>query len=81
MARIAHGCPAGSITFKVGQKLAEVEREMILRTVAMTCGNRTHAAKYLGITARTLYSKLLQIDRENQVRAATPTALLPKVES
>ncbi|RJQ60657.1 MAG: sigma-54-dependent Fis family transcriptional regulator [Desulfobacteraceae bacterium] len=38
--------------------LKEMEREMILRTLAETGGNRTHAAKILGISRRTLQLKI-----------------------
>jgi DNA-binding NtrC family response regulator len=38
--------------------LKEVEKDMILRTLDETAGNRTHAAKQLGISRRTLQLKL-----------------------
>lgn len=41
-----------------GRSLKEVEREMILLTLEDTGGNRTHAAKILGISRRTLQIKL-----------------------
>jgi two-component system response regulator HydG len=41
-----------------GRSLKEVEKEMILRTLAETDGNRTHAANILGISRRTLQLKL-----------------------
>jgi two-component system response regulator HydG len=41
-----------------GRSLKEVEKEMILRTLAETDGNRTHAAGILGISRRTLQLKL-----------------------
>jgi two-component system response regulator HydG len=41
-----------------GKSLKEVEREMILRTLEETGGNRTHAAGILGISRRTLQLKL-----------------------
>jgi two-component system response regulator HydG len=41
-----------------GRSLKDVEREMILRTLEDTEGNRTHAAKILGISRRTLQLKL-----------------------
>ena len=47
------------VAFTVGQPLDEIEREMILRTVALTRGNRTKAAQILGISVRTVYTKLL----------------------
>ncbi|MDY7032836.1 MAG: helix-turn-helix domain-containing protein [Thermodesulfobacteriota bacterium] len=41
-----------------GKSLKEVERQMILRTLEETGGNRTHAADILGISRRTLQLKL-----------------------
>ncbi len=41
-----------------GKTLKEMEREMIIRTLRATNGNRTRAAKCLGITVRTLRNKL-----------------------
>ena len=42
----------------VGRKVEEVERELILRTLSHTLGNRTHAAIILGISIRALRNKL-----------------------
>jgi len=42
----------------VGLTLAEVEREMIRRTLESTQGNRTQAARLLGVSLRTLQRKL-----------------------
>ncbi len=41
-----------------GRSLKEVEKEMIIRTLQDTGGNRTHAANILGISSRTLQLKL-----------------------
>jgi len=41
-----------------GRSLKDVEKEMILMTLKDTEGNRTHAAKILGISRRTLQLKL-----------------------
>ena len=41
-----------------GKSLREVERQMIIRTLEETGGNRTHAADILGISRRTLQLKL-----------------------
>ncbi len=38
--------------------LKEMEEQMIYHTLDKTRGNRTHAAKILGITVRTLRNKL-----------------------
>lgn len=42
----------------VGLSVATVERELIVATLALTGGNRTHAAHLLGISLRTLRNKL-----------------------
>jgi two-component system response regulator HydG len=46
----APGADAGS--------LEEVERETIIRTLAAADGNKSEAARRLGITRRTLHQKL-----------------------
>jgi DNA-binding NtrC family response regulator len=42
----------------VGMTVADMEREMILRTLEKTKGNRTAASKLLGLTTRTLSNKI-----------------------
>lgn len=42
----------------VGRTVADVERDLIIDTLKHTFGNRTHAAKILGISIRTLRNKL-----------------------
>ena len=49
---------ATSLNLQSGRSLKEVEKEMILCTLEETGGNRTHAAKILGISRRTLQLKL-----------------------
>jgi two-component system response regulator HydG len=49
---------ASHIDLSPGRSLKEVEKDMILRTLEETGGNRTHAAKILGISRRTLQLKL-----------------------
>ncbi len=46
----------GEDTFNLG----EIEKEMIKRALSKTKGNRTHAAKLLGISVRTLRNKLAE---------------------
>ncbi|MDF1614659.1 sigma-54-dependent transcriptional regulator [Desulfurivibrio dismutans] len=41
-----------------GRSLRDVERQMILQALRQTADNRTHAAKMLGISVRTLRNKL-----------------------
>ncbi|RYE08176.1 MAG: hypothetical protein EOP22_14580 [Hyphomicrobiales bacterium] len=48
----------------VGLTAAQVERELILSTLHLSGGNRTHTAKMLGISIRTLRNKLSQYARE-----------------
>ena len=42
----------------VGAKVADVERALVLRTLASCNGNRTHAARALGISVRTLRNRI-----------------------
>ncbi len=42
----------------VGRRIEDVERDLILRTLTHTNGNRTHAAVMLGISIRALRNKL-----------------------
>lgn len=44
----------------IGRTISDVEREMIVNTLDHCLGNRTHAAKILGISIRTLRNKLNQ---------------------
>jgi DNA-binding NtrC family response regulator len=57
--------PAGSQA--IGATVAEVERDLIVRTLRHTLGNRTHAATILGISIRTLRNKLRQYEHEGVV--------------
>jgi DNA-binding NtrC family response regulator len=61
----------------VGRTVADVERDLILDTLDHCLGNRTHAAKILGISIRTLRNKLneytsagLSVPEPGQMRAA-----------
>ncbi len=55
----------------VGRTVADVERDLILDTLDHCIGNRTHAAKILGISIRTLRNKLNEYDAAG-VRIAEP---------
>jgi two-component system, response regulator FlrC len=46
----------------VGRRIAEVECELIIETLADQRGSRTNAAKLLGISIRTLRNKILEYD-------------------
>jgi len=47
-----------SAGLQAGQSVGEMERKLIITTLEQTAGNRTHAAKLLGISLRTLRNKL-----------------------
>src|SRR5437762_124323 len=51
---------------QAGQSVGEMERRLIMTTLEQTNGNRTHAARLLGISLRTLRNKL----REYRVEEA-----------
>jgi two-component system, response regulator FlrC len=42
----------------VGRRLADVERDLILDTLRFCLGNRTRAAKILGVSIRTMRNRL-----------------------
>lgn len=51
-----------TIPLRVGMCLADVEKEVIIRTLEYTRSNRTRAAEILGISRRALYNKLQKLD-------------------
>jgi DNA-binding NtrC family response regulator len=53
-----------SINVFVGKTVADVERELIISTLDHCLGNRTHAAKILGISIRTLRKKINQYSEQ-----------------
>ncbi|WP_299815437.1 sigma-54 dependent transcriptional regulator [uncultured Roseibium sp.] len=61
--RAAQTAEAVSRSF-VGRTVSDVERDLILDTLDHCLGNRTHAAKILGISIRTLRNKLNQYTDE-----------------
>lgn len=46
------------VSFRVGTSLGEVEREMMLRTLAHFRGDKVKAAQALGVSAKTIYNHL-----------------------
>ncbi len=46
------------VPFLIGATVGEIERELILQTLACCEGNRTHAARVLGVSVRTLRNKI-----------------------
>lgn len=62
----------GAVENLIGRTIADVERDMILNTLDHCLGNRTHAAKILGISIRTLRNKLNQYKDEGANIPASP---------
>jgi len=58
----------------------EMERELILRTLERVNGNRTHAAKILDISIRTLRNKLREYRQLDVVSASSTGQPLPTSE-
>lgn len=50
-----------TIPIRVGMRLSEVEKEVIIRTLEFTRYNRTRAAEILGISRRALYNKMQKL--------------------
>ncbi len=46
------------MTIRVGMTMAQVEKELIIRTLGHTGGNRSRASEILGISRRALYNKM-----------------------
>lgn len=62
--------------FSGGVTMREMERQLICRTLEDTGGNRTRAAKCLGISLRTLRNKLNEFGlQDRQAKSAHPHAL------
>ena len=57
----------GSIRFSVGMTLEDVEREMLLKTLASCNNNKRQAARALGITAKTVYNRLLRYRSQGHI--------------
>jgi DNA-binding NtrC family response regulator len=54
----AAGGGSAMISMPVGSTMEEMEKEMLVRTLEYTAGNRRRAAHLLGISRRTLYNKI-----------------------
>lgn len=65
----AVAAPAPSTAAPAVRPLEEVEREQIIHTLGQFNGNRTHAAKALGIGVRTLGLKLKKWKEQNLIAA------------
>ncbi len=57
---------ADTVQFVPGMTLADLEKRAILATLKATDGNKTQAARMLGIGVRTLYRKLKEYESERE---------------
>jgi DNA-binding NtrC family response regulator len=56
--------PNEIVPLLIGSTVGEVERELVLQTLARCDGNRTRAARVLGVSVRTLRNKIRQYSAE-----------------
>ena len=52
--------PNEVVPWLIGSTVSEIERALVLTTLAHCGGNRTHAARVLGVSVRTLRNKIRQ---------------------
>ena len=52
--------PHDIVPMLIGSTVEAIERELVLQTLARCDGNRTHAARVLGLSVRTMRNKLKQ---------------------
>jgi DNA-binding NtrC family response regulator len=52
--------PNEIVPMLIGATVGEVERELVLQTLGRCDGNRTRAARVLGVSVRTLRNKIRQ---------------------
>jgi two-component system response regulator HydG len=62
----------------LGQPLREMERQLILKTLEMTGGNRLRTAEILGISPKTLYNKLGRYQAKSTSEKSDPTKSEPE---
>ena len=52
--------PNEIVPLLIGSTVREIERELVLQTLERCDGNRTHAARMLGLSLRTIRNKIRQ---------------------
>ncbi|HMM87855.1 helix-turn-helix domain-containing protein [Bradyrhizobium sp.] len=52
--------PHQIVPLLIGLTVEAIERELVLQTLASCHGNRTHAARLLGLSVRTMRNKIRQ---------------------
>ena len=56
--------PNDVVPLLIGSTVGEIERELVLQTLTRCDGNRTRAARVLGMSVRTLRNKIRQYSAE-----------------
>jgi DNA-binding NtrC family response regulator len=56
--------PNEIVPLLIGSTVGEIERELVLQTLAHCDGNRTRAARVLGLSVRTMRNKIRQYAAE-----------------
>jgi DNA-binding NtrC family response regulator len=56
--------PNEVVPLLIGSTVGEIERELVLQTLARCDGNRTRAARVLGVSVRTLRNRIRQYSAE-----------------
>jgi DNA-binding NtrC family response regulator len=62
--------PAEIVPYLIGSTVEAIERELVLQTLMRCDGNRTRAARVLGVSVRTLRNKIRQYAAEGLEVAA-----------
>ncbi len=68
----------GSVRFSVGMTFDEVEREMLLKTLARCGNNKRRTASALGITAKTIYNRLMRYRAAGLIEGNSAGGSVPK---
>jgi DNA-binding NtrC family response regulator len=60
---------AHALTFRIGTPLEEMERRMVLKTLAYFGQDKTKTARALGVSVKTIYNKLVRYQTEAAMKA------------
>ena len=63
---------SSNFELRLGMSLDEVERELIMRTINFTGGNKSRAADVLGISLKTLYNRLERYQGKESLDDSSP---------
>jgi DNA-binding NtrC family response regulator len=57
---------SGYVKLRIGSTMEEMEKELIKRTIEFNGGNKTRAARMLGVSSKTLYNKLERYGQQGE---------------